>query len=752
VNTLYFEKISRFDRHAEPVTVSIPFARGRLPDPQHLAVWDGDSRQPVQARALATWGDGSVKWLLVHLQPDLPGNLDKTLHFEVLPLLTPPPAPAVQVRVGEGPAGIRVDTGPLSFRVPVDGFLPIRDIALFGQQLWTDMPFDGFAIRCNGQQASTRSAVVRLEVEEAGPLRAVILVSGAHRKPDGAAYLDFRGRVIAYAGKPYVQVEYQFIHREEPSELSLEEVVLRFRARANGSPRLALGEGIATTRITESQDCLALALSAERMLYEPMGFIDSYSGDFWADWRDDTAGLALSIHQAQRNFPKALQVEPGGITCWLFPADAPPARFLRGMAKTHRLQLHFHAPDLPPRACSVRSLQFQMPDWPRLTRAWYRENNPWREAFFPEVIPNRLISFLSSLHDQRPRAMGMFHVGDAPDSGYSEGTGRGQTVWVNNEYDRPHCCTLFYCLTGQRRVLDSALVSGRHWLDVDLCHYHPDPLVEGGLGIHSPYHVTRGAKPSHEWTEGILDYYFLTGQREALEGARSVAENIMRHMALPEMRTPGEAAVREGGWALRALVGMWHATGEESWKAEAKRIAHLFVEWFRCFGGLMAPHTDHTLPRTPFQNSITAVSLGQYLLVEDDPAVRELIVAVVDDMIEHCTGPDGVFFFSEFPAAQLAAPTPHVLDALTYAYRITGKIAYLKIAARNFAALMDQPKDAWHWGGKVLDASGAIVSGHGSARSFENRYPSLVLFAGTATPLGLLDWYEYAVDRSPHRG
>ena len=72
MNTLYFEKLSQFDRPAEPVTVSIPFANGKLTDPRQLRVLDGDEALPVQARVLATWPDGSVKWLLVHLQPDLP--------------------------------------------------------------------------------------------------------------------------------------------------------------------------------------------------------------------------------------------------------------------------------------------------------------------------------------------------------------------------------------------------------------------------------------------------------------------------------------------------------------------------------------------------------------------------------------------------------------------------------------------------------------------------------------------------------
>jgi hypothetical protein len=83
MSTLYFEKLSQFERQTEPVTVSIPFAAESLTDESQLVVIDGDQEIPAQARALAAWQDGSIKWLLVHIQPDLPGNRDKTLQFRV---------------------------------------------------------------------------------------------------------------------------------------------------------------------------------------------------------------------------------------------------------------------------------------------------------------------------------------------------------------------------------------------------------------------------------------------------------------------------------------------------------------------------------------------------------------------------------------------------------------------------------------------------------------------------------------------
>ncbi|MFZ1754660.1 MAG: hypothetical protein WBO46_00920 [Caldilineaceae bacterium] len=742
MNSLHFEKLSRFDRAAEPVTVSIPFAQGSLADPAHLVIRDGLMPLPSQKRALAHWPDGSVKWLLAHIQPNLPGNRDKTLSFAVDPARAAPQA-APRVTVSEGEAGVRVETGPLSFQIPRDGFWPVRDVMLHGEPLWSG-PFTGFHMVTNDATVAT-SGPVTLEVEEAGPLVAVILVSGRHRRIDGSGYMEFRGRIAAYAGKPYIEVEHQFLHTEEAAEINLRSLSLGFiGGEAQGTPRLALGEGYYRTRIQESTGELSMDLDAETLLYQSNEhFIDSFYGDFWTDWRDARGGVALSIYQAHQNFPKRLAVDAEGAVCWLYPHNAPPARILQGMGKTHRLLLHFHGPDTPLEEISSRSLQFQMPDRPKLPAAWYRANNPWVETFFPEKLPGKLFTFLNQLHDGRPGAMGMMHFGDAPDANYTDqGRGGGEIVWVNNEYDRPHACALYYGLSGQRRVLDSALVCARHWLDVDFCHHHPDPLIAGGLRIHTAYHATGRCTPSHEWTEGFLDYYFLTGRREGLDAAISVGENILRILDQPAMKQPGETAVREGGWALRAMVGLWLGTGDTRWRDEATRLIELFLAWRDEYGALLAPYTSHTMPRVPFMISLTVNSFARYLLIDDDERVKRLIVEVMDDLIEHCLGPDGIFFYKELPSLGRTAPTPHVLEALTYAHRITGDDRYLKVAANTFAALTAAPAGRTH-GKKFYDPCGAVIVGEGGGRIFADKYTSLVLFAGAASARGLLDWYEY---------
>ncbi len=741
MTTLYFQKISKFNRTQEPVSVSIPFAQGKLPQPEHLVIKDGQSVLPSQNQPLAHWPDDSIKWLLVHFQPDLPGNADKTCTFEINNSVSPI-APESSVRVIEDESGLHVDTGPLQFTIPRDGFLPVRDVKLNGEAL--AQGFGGFVLNYDSETVTTAAGSVHLSLEEAGPLRAVIEIMGQHHKADGSGCLDLRGRITAYAGKPYIEVEHQFVHTEEAAELSLRSLELTFAPAGKKAAQVALGQGYYQTAIKESSNSLDMALTAELLLYQANEhYVDSFYGDFWVDWRAAPVGLALSIHQAHQNFPKKLLVDPDKIVCSLYPAEESPARVLQGMGKTHRILLHFHGAATPLDEISSRSLQFQLPDIPALPRRWYRENNPWEESFFPEKLPGRLINLFTTLHDSRPAAMGMFHFGDAPDAHYTnQGRGNGETVWVNNEYDRPHACTLFYALTGQRHVLDSALVTARHWLDVDFCHYNPDPLINGGLRIHDVYHATGKVIPSHQWIEGFLDFYFLTGRREALEAANSIGENIMRHTAQPEMRDTGATSVRENGWALRAMVGLWLGTGDEKWKDEARRIVEMFIAWLEEFDGLLAPYTSHSMPRVPFMISLTVNSMARYLLIEKDARIEKFIVRAVDDLLAHNIGPDGIFYYKELPSLRRPAPTPHALEALTHAYRITGDSKYLRVAARQFAALSERAVEGGG-GKKYVDASGAVVRGEGGGRVFADKYISTLLFAGEAARLNLLDWYEF---------
>ena len=145
---------------------------------------------------------------------------------------------------------------------------------------------------------------------------------------------------------------------------------------------------------------------------------------------------------------------------------------------------------------------------------------------------------------------------------------------------------------------------------------------------------------------------------------------------------------------------------------------------------------------------MTVNSFARYLLIAGDGAtdererIEQLIVGTIDDVLEHCLGPDGIAYYKELPSLRRTAPTIHLLEALAHAYRITGDPKYLKIATRHFALYAASPPDAAA-GPKFADDSGAVITGRGGGRIFADKYTSLLIFAAEASPRGLLDWYEY---------
>jgi hypothetical protein len=189
------------------------------------------------------------------------------------------------------------------------------------------------------------------------------------------------------------------------------------------------------------------------------------------------------------------------------------------------------------------------------------------------------------------------------------------------------------------------------------------------------------------------------------------------------------------------MVGMWLGTGEARWKEEARRLVDMYLDWFERYGALLAPYTSHSMPRVTFMISLTVNSFARYLLVERDERIERLIVGAVDDMLTHCLGPDGIAYYKELPSLRRTAPTVHLLEALSHAYRITRDEKYLRIATRHFSLVASGAPGGQ--GRKYADDSGAVIAGEGGGRIFADKYTSLLIYAGEAAPLGLLDWYEY---------
>ena len=746
---LYFEKLSKYDRIAEPVTAAFPFRKGQITNPDNLKILDGDHEIFVQKHVTARWDDGSIKWLLTHFQVDLPGNASKRIKAFIgeEESKAEPPKPGVQIRETDGE--VRINTGPLELRIRKDGFNLFDEVILEGKRLWTPGFMSGFYITEEGGECYTTAGdKADVKIEEEGPVRGVVTLSGKHRSASGAL-LDYRVRIIAYAGKPYVEVEYQFINRERRPRIFLREIGLKVNVKPEGEPRLAIGEGYCRTNIERSSESLEKCINAETILWQSCEHIEEcFYGDFWADLTDDRAGVAVSIYQAHQNFPKALKVDREGITVLLYPPTEKPIEIIQGVAKTHKLMFHFHKSNLDLEEISFRSLQFQLPDQPTLPEWWYAESNVWPDRVFPKRLCNRLELFLVDMIDYRAKGLGMLSFGDGPEVSYTEqGRGRGEVVWANNEYDPPHALFIQYARTGERRFRSIAEAAAQHWIDVDLCHYSEDPLRDGGQVIHSARHVTGGVTISHEWVEGLLDYYHFTGKKEALEAALSIGENIIRHLQRPAFKRIGYYQARETGWALRALLALYLETYDRRYLDVSRDIVENFLKWKEKFGTFLAPYTSHTQVRVPFMITIALSSLMRYYWITGDERVKKLIVDVTDDLLKHSIMRGGIVYYKELPSLQRRSPTPHLLEVLAYAYELTGDKKYLKVALHHLEYMLDRGlRRAGALAGRKEVRGYSIVKGYGlpgPGFAFASSFIPLLTIYYYASENGLLDYLDY---------
>jgi len=684
-NTLFFEKISKFDR-TEPVSFAVPFAAGECPDQGAFRLTDGDAAVPCQTKVTGTWPDGSVKWLFVRALVKLPGNASKTMRFE-LDAARPAPAPEVAAAVSENPDGsLSVDAGRLALTVPAEGFWPVRDVTLDGKAIWDADPFRGLRAKFGEVNFDSRELEVKLSVEESGPLCAVVNIDAAHPDDDVPG---LRGRLLFWAGLPGFTASFTLTNRSRKlgavtpvGEWSLE------LEPAGSAPLLRVNQACYRDNVQSDRDPLALRFDAAWWQTNTTEHqFDCFAHNSWADWQGERGGVLLSLRHATQNFPSGYVAEPGRLAVEMSPPPGgEPLEWFAGVAKTHEVLFHFHGPEQCDEELGVRAVQFQMPDRPSLEMERYGTSRAWPERIFEGPVSRKVMAFFSGIADMRPGALGVFNFGDEPDPGYTnQGRGRADAdeterlVWLNNEYDLAHHLFLFYARTGERRFLDYALTSARHWMDVDIIHSDVGPERRGGHIAHCRRHAADSSVyPSHQWVQGLFDAWHMTGDPRARELAVGVADNVAWQTENRGYLEPGNASTREMGWALRCMLNAWLETGEEKYFQVGCRIESLFADWGNGGGELLAPYTVHSEPRAVFMNALTAVSLARWSIGTGRELGGKIAVAVADDLIENGMTQWAQPYYKELPSVKRISAGTVLIELGAFAFALTAERKYLE--------------------------------------------------------------------------
>ena len=683
---LHFPKVACIKRTLEPATVAVPFAQGVLSDLAKCRILDEAGVVfPGQFRSTAVWPDGSIKWLLVHMEADLPGNSGIDYYLDIN-------SEKEACQTGMQVSGTQIDTGVLQI-----GLSETKD-ALFScihtpYGTFTKEEISPFMITDKQDRVYTAGAgEAGWEVIEAGPVRAMVRTRGRHFSPEGT-WFDYKITIYAYAGKPWIDLEYCVTNTEsgEPLQFAKAKAGLTASEIASMSLKIrptAIGEvetyGMHSTVKNFYHEGEQELLVDEKFLRYAVNeqSAEVFYGTLYGDWKDSEKGVAVSIYQAQQNFPKRIAVSKEGVEVDLIPKETGAVEFIEGMAKTHRIQMFFHGADAEREwDITFRSLQYQLPDKPVLAPEIYAASGIF-EDIFNQKINRKIEYYLDKLCRNRSTAFGMMHWGDNPDGGYTDqGRGADEVVWINGEYDIGHALYLYYITHRSRHIYGAMKCTTEHIMDMDICHYSKDPARMGGHIAHSARHATGGCGPSHEWVEGLLDYYHETGDPDVLKMAVNVGKNVTYLLDKLILNQPlgVNVSAREGGWAMIALLALYRETKDAYFMEYCEKIVENFFAWEKEMGAFLAQYTMHSFIRTPFMISVAITAMYHLYQVKPSEELKDLIIRVAEDMVEHCISEfTGLLLYKEFPSVNISVLNTMPLGALVHAYQLSGDVKFLE--------------------------------------------------------------------------
>lgn len=200
------------------VAFGAPLPRGAVATVDDLEIVD-ESGEVVAAQVwpLATWPDASVKWVGVAVADARNAYAVRRASAPTVPAAPPAETPDA-VSVTRDSDGVHVDTGAVSMLVPSSGPALVQDVRIAGRQIARDARLVSVLQTTPPEAEHARervrfeSDVTSVEVEQDGPVRAVVRVEGVHRATDGErAWLPFTVRLYFTARRPGVRLVHSFI-------------------------------------------------------------------------------------------------------------------------------------------------------------------------------------------------------------------------------------------------------------------------------------------------------------------------------------------------------------------------------------------------------------------------------------------------------------------------------------------------------------------------------------------------------------
>lgn len=528
-----------------------------------------------------------------------------------------------------------------------------------------------------------KAQIAGLKPEDGDGLRRGLRVAGKL----GESAFAYDARVHVYPGLPWARVLLTVGHAESTNEFSTIRSLAWRLSKAGGPARFVR---------QHTDDRFESSEGGGKRFAGAVGPV--FVRDFW------------------QNYPKDLEVGPGGATFWLMPPlkadeydlsnkkshdwhklyfwfDNGGYKLRQGMTKTHEVWLGLDG-SAPP---------LDRPLFATAPPKWYADSGAFGEltvadpqravvSDYDKKVTDTFDAYLKNR--ERNREFGQFNFGDW--------WGERIINWGNIEYDTQHAFFLQFARSGDRRFLQAGDEAETHNRDVDTVHYHAKPDRVGCVYAHCIGHVgdylsqsplpgrnqgtaRGGFTVSHTWCEGHMEHYFLTGDRRSLETGLKIAD----HYGFWRMMNYDFSNCRDSGWHLILTMAVYRATGDPFYLNAARIIVERVLERqtpnakFNTQGGgwrrMMVPGHCLCEPahygNAGFMVGVLLTGLKWYHLETGDPRVARSITMgahfLIDDMWEEGVGG---FRYTSCPVSSKGPWSNFLLfDGIGYAYRLSQK-------------------------------------------------------------------------------
>jgi hypothetical protein len=610
----------------KPIVLGLPFSQGRQRDAGALAVRSSSGQvRPTACRALVKWPDGSVRWALVAFNATETGR--HTL--EPSSRSATEPAPVRIVRDKGDASRLSIDNGLVQVAIAADGPGPIHQITALGKAV---IARPGDLRWCVDQADTTREPQRKVSVLEENPVRARVRIEGAHFEAGGKRKLNYRLDVELWAGCAVLRMDYHFFNLEPgQEELGIDRIALECDLAMEDARTRRHFEQVwhgifQQPRQVSNPDRVAIVADTERIsahVEDPAMLLDEVKYPLWldpplinsSDWigvGDGKQSVYLAMQDLIQMQPKRIVSEGCHLNLEFWPTCAGRLQLPQGRSRRQVVTLAFSS-EAQPSAAWIRNAM-ALPLWEgraSVAPEWLAACGEYeQDRVLPFGRHARFEKFFSRMVAlSMPQEM--FDLGDTPESGYhrsyttqginherllpgapvmpriftTNGSGLApwcildhyESIWTNNEYDAIHAFACELMRTGKPNLWPTLRWLVRHNIEVDFIHYNDEQWLNRISPAHSARHSSSGGYPSHFWTQGLLEYYCMTGDADVREVAEALGDAIIRFFHDPERGKFYTNFDRENGWSLLALVHLYDVTREERFKREIDRLCEFVL-------------------------------------------------------------------------------------------------------------------------------------------------------------------------------